>query len=157
MSIHKGLVLGSVLPPVPEVMTPSYVFTFDQDTKAFVPDVTRVSTVAPLPEDWFLRVAQTDPADIDAITTALNRFGSFGVDRELNLYGHSQDPYLAGRGLSLARSLSAAQRRDVTDARPDAERAARRNRSWCVESRASIDAGIGILKTMLDIWERIDV
>ncbi len=157
MSIHRGVVLGSVLPPVPNVVIPRHRFTWDRTTDAFVPGETVKPAVAQPPEDWFLRVAQTNPADLDAVTAAINRFGSFGVDRELNLDGLSDDPYLSGRGISLGRCLSAEQRRVVTDARSNADRARRLNRTWFVESMASIVAGIGLLRTMLDIWERIDV
>lgn len=157
MSTHRGIVLGSVLPPVPKVVSLRHRFTFDPETEAFVPDGTVKSAVATLPEDWFLRVAQTNPDDFDAVTAAVNRFGSFGVDRELNLDGLSNDPYWFGRGLSLGRYLSAEQRRLVTDARPMAERASGLNRTLFVESRASIVAGIGLLKTMLEIWERLEV
>ncbi|UTI63891.1 hypothetical protein NBH00_21420 [Paraconexibacter antarcticus] len=110
----------------------------------------------PLPEDWFLRVAQTHSDDVDAITAAVNRFGSFGVDRELNLDGHSNDQYLSGRGFSLSRHLGAERRSVLTDARSEADRARRRHRSWFVESRASLVAGIELLKTMLEIWEGIE-
>lgn len=166
MSTHRGIVLGSVLPPVPQVVVPSHRFILDRATEAFVPDETAKPTVAPAredsfrwvapPEDWFLRVAQTDPSDLDAVTAAVNRFGSFGVDRELNLDGLRLDPYVSGRGLSLERYLSAEQRRLVVDARPRAERASRLNRTVFVESKASIVAGIGLLKTMLELWERIE-
>src|SRR5215208_7965011 len=112
MSTHRGIVLGSVLPPVPKVVPLRHRFTLDRETDAFVPDGTVMPTVAPPPpEDWFLRVAQTNPADLDAVTAAVNRFGSFGVDRELNLDGLSLDPYLSGHGLSLGRYLGAEQRR----------------------------------------------
>src|SRR3712207_4942801 len=111
MESRRGIVLGSVLPPVPRVIVPDHRFILDRATNAFVPDETAKPVLAPRPadslrwvappEDWFLRVAQTDPDDLDAVTAAVNRFGSFGVDRELNLDGLSLDPYLSGRGLSL--------------------------------------------------------
>jgi hypothetical protein len=45
----------------------------------------------------------------------------------------------------------------VVEARQAAERSARSNRTTFVESRASIIAGIGLLATMLELWERIEV
>lgn len=155
VGFHRGITLTATLPEVPRVITPRGHVSFDASVDYFVKDEGATGEWAALPPDWFLRVAQTDPADIDELTALVDAYGSFGVDRLANLDGHLKDKRDGPPDVSFADLLDEATIDELDKARARAKRARSLHGTFAAESSESIVAGVRVLVEMLTLWEQL--
>lgn len=155
IGLHRGITLSATLPEVPRVITPRSHVSFDASADCFVKDESANVEWAALPPDWFLRVAQTDPADIDELTALVDAYGSFGVDRVANLDGHLKDTRHGPPDVSFEDLLDEATIDELDKARARAKRARSLHGTFAAESRESIVAGVRVLVEMLTLWEQL--
>jgi hypothetical protein len=155
IDFHRGITLTAILPEVPKVVTSRSHISFDASVDCFVQDESVTTEYSALPPDWFLRVAQTDPADIDELTALVDAYGSFGVDRVANLDGFTMDASRLRRGVSFKSFLGRALVGELESARARAKRAHSLHGTFATESRESITAGARVLEEMLSLWEQL--
>jgi len=154
IDFHRGITLTANLPEVPRVIRPGEI-SFDASVGCFVERECETDEWSALPPDWFLRVAQTDPADIDELTALVDAYGSFGVDRVANLDGHLRDTRHGPRGASFKDLLDGAAVGELDKARVRAKRARSIHGTFAAESRESVVAGVRVLAEMLSLWEQL--
>src|SRR4051794_22195178 len=123
VDFHRGITLTATLPEVPKVLTSRSHVSFDGSVECFVKGESETDEWSALPPDWFLRVAQTDPADIEKLTALVDAYGSFGVDRIANLDVSMIDTTQLRRGVSFKSFLGRSLVGELEDARARAKRA----------------------------------